>query len=464
MARLFFLASRHSYRRFLCCVLVLLAINAHIYAEEESANSEAGFDFHFRLGLGAASFDDVTYQKIALMPELILGKFGIAFDFSFHFRLVNSELVFRSEDWVPREITFPNVLGLYLAKFRYIRYGVKGDPLYVKFGSISDGTLGNGFIMGGYSNTLFLPERRILGLSFDLDGALFDFPLIGFETHIGDLSAFDVMGARLFVRPFALAEVPIIGQLQIGGTVVADLQPYRYAESEVKEQAEAAGINTSYTEAKAYAFGADAKLPLLSGPLLSLTLFADAATLKARSIGGMVGAGGRLLQIILFGAQLRFLGESFVPSYFDATYDISRAPRYALLEGVYSTPAFTGWLAGLGVSLFEDTLVFMVTVDGPFGTVDPANAENFLNYPHLRAVVALQDGPLPGFWFDLSYDKRMLRHVADLISPEWAVARARVNYRIGPAVISFFYQLRYEENDWESAKVTSGLDGTIQLF
>ena len=82
MARSFSFASRHRYRRFLCCVLVLLAINAHIYAEEESANSEAGFDFLFRLGLGAASFDDVTYQKIALMPELILGKFGSGFDFA----------------------------------------------------------------------------------------------------------------------------------------------------------------------------------------------------------------------------------------------------------------------------------------------------------------------------------------------------------------------------------------------
>jgi hypothetical protein len=341
---------------------------------------------------------------------------------------------------------------------------MKGDPLYIKFGSIADGTLGNGFIMGAYANTLFLPQRRILGLSFDLDGALFGFPLIGFETHIGDLSAFDVLGARLYVRPFALTEAPVISELQIGATIAADLFPYRYTDQEVREQADEAGINTGYEHAKVYGLGADIRQPLLTGPVLSLTLFGDVATLKAKSIGGMVGADGRILQIILYGAQLRFLGESFVPSYFDATYDISRAPRYALVEGVYSTPAYTGWLAKVGLSVFEDALLFLIIIDGPLGVVDAANRENYLNYPHLRALLALSDGLLPGFWFDLSYDKRMLRRVADLIDPTWAVARARVNYRIGPAVMSFFYQMRFQENDWESAEVTSGLESTIQLF
>ena len=43
------------------------------------------------------------------------------------------------------------------------------------------------------------------------------------------------------------------------------------------------------------------------------------------------------------------------------------------------------------------------------------------------------------------------------------VAKARLNYRSGPAVISFFYLLRFNENDFTDPEVTSGLETLITL-
>ncbi|MBN2049963.1 MAG: hypothetical protein JW760_05915, partial [Spirochaetales bacterium] len=189
-------------------------------------------DFGLGLIIGAQTFLDestgesVTYQKLALSPEFAIGKFGIALDLTLHYRFTGDQennVEIRSEDWVPsEEMPF---LDLYLPKFRYIRYGFKGEPLYVKLGAIDDATLGTGFIMGGYNNTLFRPEEPIFGMGFDLDGALFSFPYVGLETFVGNLTSWDVIGARLKGRPLIWSEIPVVKNLEIGLTVAGDIAP-----------------------------------------------------------------------------------------------------------------------------------------------------------------------------------------------------------------------------------------------
>ena len=433
-----------------------------LFAQETSEDPQKPeLGFGLDLGIGVEAFEGKSYQKLSLSPDLSIGKFGVGVDVTLHWLLEDGALVVRKEDWVPEEPTFSNVLGLYLGKFKYIRYGFKGDPLYAKFGSIEDGTIGNGFLMGNYANTLFLPERRIFGLSFDLDGSLFQFPIVGLETHVGDLSAFDVFGTRLFFRPFINTEIPILKNLQIGASLAADTDPYRYAGEEEIALAEAAGFEPD--SAAALAFGGDFRQPLLSGPAFSLMLFGDLASIKAKSIGGMLGAGGRIVKVITYGAQIRFLGEGFVPVYFNSTYDINRTAKYSLIEGDLKSASFVGWFASLGTSLMEDSLIFNISLDGPFGKVDD-NEENYLNYPHLAGLFAVKAGLLPGFSFDVSYDKMMLREFRDLASPQGALIKSQLNYHTGPAVISLFYQLRFTENDWKSHEISSGLSTSIQIF
>jgi hypothetical protein len=446
-------------------MLVVLAVLAMLLPSAISAQeAEGGFDFGLKLGIGADTFyiNDtigyVTYQKLTVSPDIAFGKFGIGLELTLHYTFTDEAGVdpIRTEgDWIPDPALDQNWLDVYLPKFMYIRYGFKGDPLYAKLGSIEDGTLGNGFIMNNYDNTLFLPEKRIFGLAFDLDGALFNFPYLGLETFVGNVSRFDVLGARLYARPLAGTEIPLLKNLQLGATFAMDRLPDLHDPDLALLDPDAV-----------YLYGADLRQPLLNSRAISLALFSDVAVLgNQSSVGGMVGFGGRLAGVITYGAQIRILGENFVPVYFDSTYDLFRADKYAVASGATAMPAYTGWLASLGFSLFGDLLVFNASLDGPFTSgQDPAN---YLDWPHFFAQFIVGQGLVPNVSMELSYDKRNLAadegFFRDLFNLSESVIQGRLNYSIGSAVLSLLYDIRWDPVQGKFI-THSGIETAIELF
>jgi hypothetical protein len=412
-----------------------------------------GFDFGMGLGIGVATFADGTWQSLSLTPDLALGKFGIGLNVKLNYRFTGgagNEFEIRTADWVPT--SFQSFLDIYLPKITYVRWDEKGAPLYIKLGSIDDGTLGNGFIMGGYANTLFVPDDRHFGLAFDLDGALFAFPYLGVETFAGDLAELDVLGARLFVRPLIWLGVPIIKDLQIGATYATDLKPYLYDHP------------SDTTERSVAVYGVDTRLPILNLKILSLAAFADAATIEGESYGGMVGFGGRILSFLTYGAQLRVLGAGFIPMYFDATYDLFRGAKYDIVQAGGGTGTTMAWYASLGTSLFDDLIVFNVGVDAPFAF--GPDAADITQWPHLRGVFTLGDGLIKGLSLEASYDKKLITGFASLVDPTEAAIQARLNYQIQVAIISFVYKLRYDASVLAPADpwiITSGIETSIAL-
>jgi hypothetical protein len=413
------------------------------------ASGGSGFDFGMGLGIGVAVFEeDGTWQSLSLSPDLAFGKFGIGLDVKLNYRFTGgagNEFEIRAADWVPDD--FQDFLKIYLPKITYIRWDEKGAPLYIKLGSIDDGTLGNGFIMGGYANTLFVPDERHFGLAFDLDGALFKFPYIGIETFVGDLAEFDVIGARLFVRPLIWLGVPIIKDLQVGGTVAVDLKPYLHGDIADTEMVTV--------------YGADVRLPILSMKALSLAVFADVATIEGESYGGMVGFGGRILSFLTYGAQLRVLGPDFIPMYFDATYDLFRHQKYDIVNPFNGGDTTMAWYASLGTSFLNDLIVFNVGLDAPF-TFGPVMTD-ITQWPHLIAVFLLGEGLVKGLSLEASYDKKLIVDWSSLVDPTEAVIQARLNYQIQVALLSFVYKLRYDETHVPKWIVTSGIETSIAL-
>lgn len=463
-------------RRFLPALLGLLVATSLVAQSTDGSTP----DFGLGITIGAQSFANpaylgetltpgvpstITYQSIGMTPELAIGKFGIGLDVTLNYRFTagdGSEFEVRREDWIPGEDrTF---LELYLPKFRYVRWGLKGDPLFVQLGSFENGTLGNGFIMGNYANTRYLPERRIFGMSLDVDGALFNFPYLGIETFAGNLAVFDVIGSRLFVRPLIGTGIPIVRNLQVGGSVVIDRNPFQFAPTDADVSAFLPS-GAAEDEARVLIWGADFRLPILANPVVSLAGFGDYVMQNANS-GAMLGAGGRLFGIMTYGAQLRFLGQDFIPVYFDGAYDLFRPAKYAVYAGVpgFTTDPYVGWFATAGFSILDDQVVFAANVDGPFGETDPADT---FKKPHLLATFRLEEGILGGFSFDASYDKKGIDTLADLIDPANSVIGARVNYRIENATISLVYDLRYNpfplpgQDPWT---ITSKIESAITLF
>ena len=455
------------HRKRMLVVLTVLALSLPFAVSAQGA--EGGFDFGLNLGIGADTFfiNDtigyVTYQKLTLSPDIAFGKFGIGLELTLHYSFTDEagvDPIKVEGDWIPDPALGQNYLDVYLPKFKYIRYGLKGEPLFVKLGSIEDGTLGNGFIMNNYDNTLFLPERRIFGLAFDLDGALFNFPYVGLETFAGNLARFDVFGARLYARPLAGTQVPILKNLQVGGTLAMDTDPGLYTTGHPD-------LDTVIV------YGADMRLPILANPMISLAVFSDVASLANRgSIGGMVGLGGRVAGFLLYGAQIRMLGKNFVPVYFDSNYDLFRydldplvTSKYDIASGAVDVDPYTGWLASLGFSLFADLLVLNLSVDGPFTSAgDP---DNYLDWPHFLGQFILGKGLVPNVSLVFSYDKRNLgaaeSFFRDLVSAADAVVQGRLNYSIGAAVLSLVYDIRWDplQNTWVTH---SGIETAIDLF
>jgi hypothetical protein len=446
-------------RKRMLVVLSVLALSLPFAVSAEEAGG--GFDFGLTLGIGADTFyipavgGNVTYQKLTVSPDIAFGKWGIGLELTLHYTFTDEAGVdpIRVEgDWIPDPALDQNYLDVYLPKFKYIRYGFKGDPLYAKLGSIEDGTLGNGFIMNNYDNTLFLPETRIFGLAFDLDGALFNFPYLGLETFVGNVARFDVIGARLFARPLAGTTIALLKDLQVGTTFATDTDPGLHV--------------TGHPDLEAvYLYGADLRQPILNSRAISLAAFSDVAVLgNQNSVGGMVGFGGRIAGIILYGAQIRILGENFVPVYFDSTYDLFRAEKYNVATGVTQVDAYTGWLASLGFSLFGDLLVFNASLDGPF---QQSGTGNYLDWPHFYAQFLLGRGLVPNVSMELSYDKRNLGadegFFQDLFSFAESVIQGRLNYSIGAAVLSLVYDIRWDpvKGEWVTH---SGIETAIQLF
>ena len=428
-------------------------------------------DFGLGLSIGAQSFPDpnaagtITYQSLSMTPDLALGKFGIGLEVTLNYRFTGgdgNDFEIRAEDWIPDAET--NFLELYLPKLRYVRWGLKGDPLYVKLGSFEDGILGNGFILGGYANTQYLPGRRIFGMSLDVDGQLFGFPYVGIETFAGNLAAFDLIGGRLFVRPLAGTGIPVFENLQIGGTAVADLDPFYFADKE-SQISNIPNLPTATTAEvpNVFIWGVDMRLPILSNPVISLAAFGDFVMQRENS-GWMVGAGGRLFGIMTYGAQLRGLGENFIPVYFDSAYDLYRPLKYATYSGNpnFAIGSYLGWFATAGFVLFDELFTFNAALDGPFEV-----ATETFKQPHLNASIVVGEGLLGGFSFEASYDKKGIGSWEDLISPTDSVIGARLNYRIESAVISLVYDLQYNpypdpgDDPWT---ITSGVESAITLF
>lgn len=441
--------------------IAALCILAPLTFAEDSNGPEfqAGISLGTDVLINAAGASE-TWNNLGFQPDLALGPFGIGLDLTVRFKLMpdpDTALEIYPGDWVPDyEDSGKSILDLYLPKVMYVRYGLRGDPLFAKLGSIDDLTLGNGFIVGEYSNTRFLPTQRITGLDVGVDGALFKFPYVGLELLTGNLARLDVLGGRLFVRPLIGTEIPIVKNLQVGATFATDRKPGLYSGEELEAQS---------------VYGADLFLPLITSQLFPLATFAELAFEPNKSSGFMIGAGGRLISVITYGVQLRILGAGFSPVYFDANYDLFRSEKAKLMSEEVAPDAegFAGWLAKAGASIFEDKLFFSVSVDGPFNAnPDPASlTPNSAEYPHLRGVIGMAEGVLGGFFVTGAYDKYFIgkdaQFFASLVDPTDAVITAALNYKTGAAVFTLLYNLSYNPAADNGFDVTSSLQSSIKF-
>lgn len=429
--------------RKLAVLLLILSLCAYMGFAEDAPAKEGGFGFKAGVSLGT---DVITsdlgvaqsWTKLAFQPDISFGKIGFGIDLSAHFQLYptpDQAIQFYAGDWVPASKTFASFIDLYLPKIMYVRYGLKGvDPIFAKAGTI-DLTLGNGFIMGDYSNGTFLPKTRIIGLDVGVDGQAFNFPYVGLELVTGNLARLDVVGARVYGRPLLGTSIPIIKNTEVGLTIVADTNPYLYATG-------------TKTEKTISVTGLDVTVPILTGKAFPLVAFTDIAFEPNSSMGAMIGFGGRLLGFITYGGQLRFLEQGFIPNYFDANYDVYRSKKFDYMATASDGSFYSAWYSSLGFSILDSKIVFKASLDGPFKAKPVVPNSDYTAYPHAKVVFQTAEGFLGGFWLAASYEKYLLgsnaAFFADLVDATNSVVGMDVNYKTGASVLTLAYKAKYD--------------------
>ncbi len=443
---------RHDVRK--CAIFAMLVLlMVPLFAEDAAPKG-----FGMGLGLGTDLLPDPSdptkfdnWSKLALRPEAAFGKFGIGLDLTLRFQFSSTgatPLRIYEPDWIPNyNGNGTTVFDLYLPKILYIRYGYQWeDPFYIKMGSISDFSLGNGLIMDNYANTKFLPQKRLFGIQVGLDGSLFKFPYVGIEALTGNVSRLDVIGGRFYLKPLAFLKGFFLGKLQVGAIGVYDKDPLVYLSA-----AEQAAYPASEP---VYVIGADVTLPLLQGGLFSLTTFAEGAREYNEALGAAAGIRGKILRFIDYGAQVRFFQAGFIPAYFDGNYDLYRADRFKTMmttKPVASTVPFDpSFLAHSAFALFNSSITFSATLDAPFSifTGVPIGSTNQADYPHLLGTLKIARGLIPNTSISAWYEKYYLgaetgNVFKELIDPTNASIGMEVSYKAGSAVVTVNYAYIY---------------------
>lgn len=318
----------------------------------------------WEIGAGTVTIDGDQWTRIALGVDVPIWKFGIFFDLEL---FIDNEGQFSDKGWNFKE----DWVEALTRKIRYIRFGYEQDPLFIKFGGLSNVTLGYGFLFDRFTNMLHYPDQKLLGLQFYLN----DIGPIGvtLQTVLADFKDFrndgGVFGARLAFTPLKMSNIPIVKGISIGGTFAMDINQYAPARdwdftlSGPINDRDRDGIqDSSFTryviQTAGYTFndsvrqrlleegtlydtliedrdqwasrknvpfslvGADIGIPLIRSSLLNLDLYGQAGIRTDNVHGWGIGAPGLALKVWQLWANIEYrrVQGRFTPGYFGTYY------------------------------------------------------------------------------------------------------------------------------------------------
>ena len=292
-------------------------------------------------GGGLTFIDTNPYIQLQAQPDIPLGKIGIGLDLVL---LYNPYATDTGSQFLAEDGESWDSPSTWLRLIRYVSYAQPYDPFYFRLGELDYLTIGHGSIMSGYANH----DRRGLRVNLRKSNNRY-----GVETMLNDLGNPIIFGGRLFYRPFLRSENNnALTRFELGGTYLTDIDP------NLQEN----------TEDPLIALGVDAGFPLMERSTFRLDLYNDFATLNTLSPkpgdmfedpieplemepseqeptgrlesapivgedamltkefawGNAVGLGFTFAKAI-FKLEYRVLGEAYVPSVFDYTYEAAKS-------------------------------------------------------------------------------------------------------------------------------------------
>ncbi len=351
-------------------------------------------------GFGMTWIDDQPHYSFHIFPEVSFSKIGIGLDLNLEF---DPDGNIRSENF--------NEFSDYISIIRYVRYGIKGDPVYVRLGALDHATLGHGSLIYLYNNSPGFDTRKT-GLEFDVD-----FSTFGFETIYSSFGEAGLVGLRGYVRPLqftSLKSIPIIKNLEIGASFVGDYHEFAYVKQTIADPAAFNKYNYE-KENSLTAYGFDIGLPILRNRLVNLDLYLDYA--KINDFGDGTAAGLNMnfhgLGLVTVNAKFerRFNNDQYLPAYFNSLYELERfsldetsgsfSSKLKTLENAYS----------IGNGFYGELLVELL------GTFDIIGSYQRLDEHPTSGILHLSTDITPpemSFVARAGYDKTNIKDESDL--------------------------------------------------
>ena len=433
-------------------LIFLLTLLTSISAQEDpglTALEHPDFLTSGLYGGGLTFINTSPYIQLQAQPDFPLGKFHIGLDLVV---LYNPYATDTSSQFLAEDAESWNSPSTWLRLIRYVSYAQPYDPFYFRFGALDYLTIGHGSIMSGYSNY----DRRGLRVNFRKSNNR-----SGIETMVNDLGNPMIFGGRFFYRPFLRPENSnFLTQFELGATYLTDIDPNPQ----------------TVGEDPLTALGVDAGSPLIERSTFRLDLYNDFAVINTLSpkpedlfedpeepleiesaepeptrrlesapIGGEIGtpakefAWGNAVGVgftftkTIFKLEYRVLGEGYIPSVFDYTYESAKSlePEPDMPDVLYSETDTTERRGFFSQFIWKPTEHLHL-----FGTFEDYNN----NAPKLYMVVS-KSGLVPRLRVRALYTKRDIgegeetNFFTDLFNlDEKSAFRLEVGYTIYPPI------------------------------
>lgn len=395
----------------------------------------------FAGGLGLTWVNGEPYYLFNVSPDLSFGKFGVGLDVNLR---IDRNGNLRKEDF--------NTTSDILSLIKYVRYGHKRDPFYIRVGGLDREILGQGNIVYYYNNRASYDNRKI-GVELDID-----FGKFGFESVYGDLSGKGLFGIRTYTRPLQftdLRNVPIIGKLEIGGTYATDLNNYAGVTNAMIDPT-TKNLKILSDEGNISIVGLDALLPIFKSKILNIDLYSNFTKILKFGSGATIGAGFSFNGLGLVNVDLKFErwfnGDEFIPRYFNQLYEVNRL-RVDSVNGFLGSRASELKNArSLGNSYFGELLIDVLNFVQLYGSY--SRYDKISNSGILRLETDLSPKNA-SFVFRAYYDKVGIQDEKDIFTlDERSILTAELGYKpLSYLLVSFLYQWTFAPEYDQSDKV-----------
>ncbi|MDR2579344.1 MAG: hypothetical protein LBC70_11165 [Chitinispirillales bacterium] len=344
----------------------------------------------FELSVGATTVDGETWTRFALGIDMPIWRFGVFFDIEL---FIDSENKVSNKGWDFKD----NAAEAIFRKIRYIRYGHEPDPLFIKFGGLSNVTLGYGIIVNNFTNMLNYPDEKLLGLQFYLND-ISDMG-VSLQTLISDFAEMSddggVYAARLAFRPLKPTGMFLLDRFTVGATYALDRNTHAPARRWTVDGDDAIlrDMRDMYGETEFFdayreiyewhkevnadqvldrlddedairgttrgfsVYGFDAGLPIINTPLLGVDIYGQTA-IRADSVRGWgIGAPGVAVRVWRLSGNLEYrkVEGRFTHGFFDRYYLDERFSRGLLMDKSEYLPdvSLNGVFGSAGMDVFS---------------------------------------------------------------------------------------------------------------